>query len=118
MSNFEIDSIKALSSSDNILEAFDFDSEVFFYALLPPIIFESGYSLKRRMFFQNAGTILSFAFGGTIISTAVVGLALWAAGEQGWINGAFKTAEGDTSLVESLMFAALISAVDPVATLR
>jgi sodium/hydrogen exchanger-like protein 6/7 len=30
-----------------------FDSNFFFYFCLPPIIFASGYNMKRRKFFEN-----------------------------------------------------------------
>lgn len=87
----------------------DFDPEIFFYILLPPIIFEAGFSLKRRRFFQNIGTILLFAVPGTIISTLVVGFGLYA----------LMTADTIplTSFYECLLFGSLISAVDPVGML-
>eukprot|EP01147_Barroeca_monosierra_P004948 gene4948-8728_t len=44
-----------------------FDPEIFFYMLLPPIMFYAGYDMKQRQFFRNIGTILLYAFVGTTI---------------------------------------------------
>ena len=38
-----------------------FDGEIFLYALLPPIIFEAGFSISRGFFLNNLTTILIFA---------------------------------------------------------
>jgi len=86
-----------------------FNPEIFFYILLPPIIFEAGFSLKRKQFFQNMSTILLFAVMGTIVSTLVVGLGLYGLKLVG-----FQTLN---NVYECLLFGSLISAVDPVGTL-
>jgi len=97
---------------DNILNAMQFESETFYYILLPPIVFEAGYSLKKKNFFYNMGTIMSFAVFGTIISTIVIGYGLFGCAKLGLI----KELDTDGPL-ESLLFGSLISAVDTVATL-
>jgi len=94
------------------LTLYEFSPELFFFVLLPPIIFEAGYSLKRKSFFDNIGAITMYAMFGTIISTFIVGYLTYTLGRLGVVKGI------DTSNpMEQLLFGALISAVDPVATL-
>eukprot|EP00294_Goniomonas_avonlea_P002964 CAMPEP_0114557692 /NCGR_PEP_ID=MMETSP0114-20121206/9969_1 /TAXON_ID=31324 /ORGANISM="Goniomonas sp, Strain m" /LENGTH=498 /DNA_ID=CAMNT_0001743003 /DNA_START=16 /DNA_END=1515 /DNA_ORIENTATION=- len=85
-----------------------FDEKFFFNFLLPPIIFFAGFSLKRRQFFRNLSSILLFAYLGTIISTLVVGFLCLSLDYAGLVS---------LNAYEALLFGALISAVDPVATL-
>ena len=51
-------------------------TEFFFLALLPPIMFEAGFSLQVKPFFRNIGAIVAMAFVGTCVSTALVGLIM------------------------------------------
>jgi sodium/hydrogen exchanger 8 len=67
-------------------------------------------SLHKGNFFRNLGSIVTFAVVGTLISTLFVGLLLFA-------TTAIGASSPDMSLLECLIFGALISAVDPVATL-
>jgi hypothetical protein len=53
-------------------------TEFFFLALLPPIMFEAGFSLQVKPFFRNIGAIAAMAFAGTVVSTAIVGLVMCA----------------------------------------
>jgi NhaP-type Na+/H+ or K+/H+ antiporter len=76
---------------------------------LPPIIFNAGYMINRRLFFANMGGIVALAFLGTAFSTLLVGLGLWGLGQAGWTH--------DISLMETICFGSLISATDPVSTL-
>jgi sodium/hydrogen exchanger 8 len=90
-----------------------FDADFLTLCLLPPIIFYSGYCMPSiSNFMYNAREILVLAGVGTIMSTLITGYGLY------WCRSV-----GDHSLYmsitiwECLAFAALISAVDPVATL-
>ncbi|KNC87533.1 hypothetical protein SARC_00357 [Sphaeroforma arctica JP610] len=87
----------------------DFSPDAFFYILLPCIVFESGYTFHKRHFFDNLGSILSFALLGAFISSMVTGLLMFYAtmfvGTEPW------------TLLQSLVFGTLISSTDPVATL-
>uniref|UniRef100_A0A8C9G8C4 Sodium/hydrogen exchanger 8 n=1 Tax=Pavo cristatus TaxID=9049 RepID=A0A8C9G8C4_PAVCR len=81
-----------------------FRPNMFFLLLLPPIIFESGYSLHKGNFFQNIGSITLFSVFGTAISAFIVGGGIYFLGQV-----------RITTL--NFAFGSLISAVDPVATI-
>lgn len=48
-------------------------SGIFFFIMLPPIIFDAGYFMPNRPFFDHIGTILLFAVVGTIFNTISIG---------------------------------------------
>jgi len=80
-----------------------FEPFLFEYGLLPFVIFGAGYSLRKRSMFENIGTILTYAFLGTLISVIIISYGIY--NTFGY------------SIYECMMFGSLISAVDPVATL-
>ena len=53
-----------------------FSPQVFFVALLPPIIFNSGYHLKRELFFRHIGPVALFAVVGTVVSALFISFSL------------------------------------------
>lgn len=88
-----------------------FSGNVFFMALLPPILFNSGYELKRELFFRHIKPIVAFAAVGTTVSGLVTGLLLWGAQKAGWMGVV------QPSLLELITFGALIAATDTVSVL-
>ncbi|XP_013067641.1 sodium/hydrogen exchanger 9-like isoform X8 [Biomphalaria glabrata] len=89
--------------------AVTFSPELFFNVMLPVIIFNAGYSMKRKHFFKNLGAILSYALIGTTISALVVGAIMW---------GLTRVMYDITiTLNECFIFGAYLSATDPVTIL-
>lgn len=99
---------------DEMLRKVTFDPEVFFNILLPPIIFHAGYSLKRRHFFRNIGSILAYAFMGTVVSCFVIGLIMYGCVSFMKVVGQLA---GDFYFTDCLFFGAIVSATDPVTVL-
>nr|CAD2176022.1 unnamed protein product [Meloidogyne enterolobii] len=85
-------------------------SDTFFLYLLPPIIFEAGYFMPNRELFDNIDSVMLFAFCGTIWNTLTIGSSLF------WISKFGIFSVGFSSF-QILLFASLISAVDPVAVI-
>ncbi|XP_019747230.1 sodium/hydrogen exchanger 2-like [Hippocampus comes] len=86
-------------------------SNVFFLYMLPLIVLENGYFMPTRPFFENVGTVLWYAVVGTLWNSIGIGLSLFAIC-QFEVFGV-----QDINLQENLLFASIISAVDPVAVL-
>lgn len=82
---------------------------VFFIGFLPPIIFNSGYTLKRKVFLYYFVPSVLYAVVGTIITTVFIGLSLYGLGQAG--------VSLNMSLPECLAFGALITSTDSVAIL-
>nr|DAD24242.1 TPA_asm: hypothetical protein HUJ06_025705 [Nelumbo nucifera] len=99
-----------ISNTETSIRAwFNFHEEFFFLFLLPPIIFQSGFSLSPKPFFSNFGAIVTFAILGTFIASIVTGVLVYLGGVMFLMYG--------LPFVECLMFGALISATDPVTVL-
>lgn len=91
------------------LNEISFDDELFLQLLLPPIIFEAALSVSKREFKRRRGAIFMFSVFGTVISTFSTGLM---------VHYASKASNETTfPMLDSLVFGALISSIDPVAIL-
>jgi NhaP-type Na+/H+ or K+/H+ antiporter len=93
-----------------------FSPNVFFMALLPPILFNSGYQLRRELFYRHIKPILLFACLGTTICALVTAFLLYGLSRLGWLGGGDDDAF-QPSLLELLTFGSLIAATDTVSVL-
>jgi len=100
------------SSSSNMYEGLlNFSSTIFFVALLPPIVFNAGYCLRRELFFRYIQPIFLLASLGTTLSTLTVGVMLKTLANYN-LTGGFNP-----SLAELFTFGAMISTTDTVTIL-
>ena len=99
------------SKSAEAVSFLEFDSKIFFFFLLPPIILEAAYDLNDKAFVDNFGTIVLYAVVGTVLNIAIIGSLLILFGFLG-VFGTFGI-----HALDCLLFASLIAAVDPVAVL-
>lgn len=101
-----------------------FSADLFFNYLLPPIILDAALALYNRDFFDNVGSVLTFAVFGTLFNVFAIGLTLFGLSSSGAL-GTFEddtynngtTVELNLGCLECFVFSSLISAVDPVAVL-
>uniref|UniRef100_A0A7N0UL46 Cation/H+ exchanger transmembrane domain-containing protein n=2 Tax=Kalanchoe fedtschenkoi TaxID=63787 RepID=A0A7N0UL46_KALFE len=54
-----------------------FSEELFFIYLLPPIIFNAGFQVKKKQFFHNFLTIMLFGVVGVFISASIITVGSW-----------------------------------------
>jgi Sodium/hydrogen exchanger family len=93
------------SEMDNgiALRLLSFSPQVFFSALLPPIIFNSGYHLKRELFFRHIGPVTLFAVVGTVVSSLFTSFSLELIKGLGW-TGAFEPSTSKSSAIKNRSF--------------
>ncbi|CAK9145514.1 unnamed protein product [Ilex paraguariensis] len=87
-----------------------FSEDLFFIYLLPPIIFNAGFQVKKKQFFRNFMTITLFGAVGTLISFVIISL--------GAIILFKKMNMGSLELGDYLAIGAILSATDSVCTLQ
>ncbi|ESQ42907.1 hypothetical protein EUTSA_v10015629mg [Eutrema salsugineum] len=87
-----------------------FDEELFFIYLLPPIIFNAGFQVKKKKFFHNFLTIMSFGVIGVFISTVIISFGTW------WLFP--KLGFKGLSARDYLAIGTIFSSTDTVCTLQ
>ena len=108
---FVAGALMSLGSSPTQQVALSFNAEFVFFAVLPFIILDAGYTVHRSDLFANLGAISVLAILGTIVNTLVFGYLMFAFAKAGWIPLA------SDSPLECLLYASALSATDPVAIL-
>ncbi|CAN6970108.1 hypothetical protein IGI04_033295 [Brassica rapa subsp. trilocularis] len=87
-----------------------FSEDLFFIYLLPPIIFNAGFQVKKKQFFRNFVTIMLFGAIGTVVSCTVITLG---------VTQFFKKLDiGTFDLGDYLAIGAIFAATDSVCTLQ
>ena len=80
-------SLAAFMSNDNtIQENIIFDDNVLFYFYIPPIVFASGYNMRRKRFFQNFTNIMIFGIFGTLVTYIFFAALTWWIHSYGWMK--------------------------------
>lgn len=64
-------------------EKISFDSNLFFYFCLPPIVLASGFNMKRKIFFENFSAVLIFGVFSTVLQFVLFSLGLYAINNMG-----------------------------------
>ena len=83
------------------LQNFELTPDLVFFIFLPALIFESALTLDARQLLQDIAPIFVLAAPALVVSTALIGLGVWA--------------YMGLDLTLALLFGALIAATDPVA---
>ncbi|TVU23846.1 hypothetical protein EJB05_26229 [Eragrostis curvula] len=99
-----------MASSGKHSRVLVFSEDLFFIYLLPPIIFNAGFQVKKKHFFRNFMTITLFGAVGTLISFTVISL-----GALGLIS---RLNIGELEIGDYLALGAIFSATDSVCTLQ
>ncbi|KAK7269268.1 hypothetical protein RIF29_21989 [Crotalaria pallida] len=87
-----------------------FSEDLFFIYLLPPIIFNAGFQVKKKQFFVNFITIMLFGAIGTLISCTIITLG---------VSQIFKRMNiGPLEIGDYLAIGAIFAATDSVCTLQ
>ncbi|XP_021773047.1 sodium/hydrogen exchanger 2-like [Chenopodium quinoa] len=87
-----------------------FSEDLFFIYLLPPIIFNAGFQVKKKQFFRNFITIILFGAVGTLVSFTIISF--------GALSIFKKLDIGSLDLADYLAIGAIFAATDSVCTLQ
>ncbi|RRT66208.1 hypothetical protein B296_00040394 [Ensete ventricosum] len=99
-----------LATRGNNSRVMVFSEDLFFIYVLPPIIFNAGFQVKKKQFFRNFITIMLFGAVGTLISFIIISI--------GAVEIFRKMDIGALEIGDYLAIGAIFSATDSVCTLQ
>lgn len=104
---------------EHFVQMMTFDENFFFYFCLPPIVFASGYNMKRKKFFENFNNILIFGLLNTIFSFICFSVMTYIVMELDFLEK-YDPETGEThhfklSVMEILLMCSLLCCTDVVA---
>ncbi|TPX60708.1 hypothetical protein PhCBS80983_g01591 [Powellomyces hirtus] len=102
-------------SGEKLSDLITFKYTYFFNLLLPPIILNSGYDMKRKNFFRNIGSILTFALIGTVVSTLIIGVLVYLSVHLLAFTHIHPNLQ--LSMLDCIVFGSILSSTDPVTIL-
>lgn len=113
---------------DKVTETFQFSSDVFFNFFLPPIIFNSGFNMRKKKFFNNLGNVAVFGLCTTFVCFGIYSVAsilvlsmgptmknYHAISHDDPIDGEDNPQVIDMTVMQVLLFTALLCSSDVVA---
>lgn len=112
----------------DVASSFKFQSDVFFNYFLPPIIFNSGYTMRKKSFFNNLGNVSVFGLAVTLVCFIIysaAGVALlygkllvtnyYAIRTETKIEDEENPQIIDITIMQMLLFTALLCSSDVIA---
>jgi NhaP-type Na+/H+ or K+/H+ antiporter len=113
---------------DEVAHTFHFSQGLFFNIFLPPIIFNSGFNMQKKMFFRNLGNVSMFGLVVTlccfimysaatifVIKTLQPSMTDYSALNQGIELDVPNPMQLDITVMQTLLFTALVCSSDVVA---
>ena len=98
----------SVSNDEGFLKILQFEPHAYFLFLLPPIMFQVGFSMNASTFFRNILTINSYAIFGTFISSFMFSFIFY-------VSLPFVGVQ--YSYLDCFQCGCIICAIDPVATI-